>query len=162
MQRAKETLFNMLNAYVSTYDGYHCVDAFAGSGALGIEALSRGASYVSFFENDPYAQQALSQNIISLKLPAHCYKLHDNCLTAPQQTRTADIIFCDPPYHSSLLASALTVFHKKGYIGPNTILGLTTEKEPPKQLDDLILLKQRVSGRCCISIWASIDQPKLS
>ncbi len=103
--RVRETLFNWLRADVPDS---RCLDLFAGSGALGFEALSRGAAHVTFGDSDRRAVQALRDNALRLEAGAaariHC------CRAERLLAREAgpwDIVFLDPPFRSSLLAPLL-------------------------------------------------------
>ena len=98
--RVRETLFNWLMPVIS---GAYCLDAFAGSGVLGFEALSRGAAHVVMVEQVPALVTLLQQEQKKLKVEnAEIY-----CATVPQQLKKSrqlfDIIFLDPPYQDNLL-----------------------------------------------------------
>ena len=105
--RLRETLFNWLTTELR---GARCLDLFAGSGALGLEAASRGASEVILLELDHTASQALSKNIDMLGLKS-ARVFNTNALNWLQQTasdsKPFDIIFLDPPFDSTLLAQAI-------------------------------------------------------
>ena len=99
--RLKETLFNLLQARLK---GRRFLDCFAGSGSIGIEALSRGASHVAFIESSPRASRVISENLERLGLtPSQNYLLLnqtvENALKILQQAGSKfDIVFLDPPY----------------------------------------------------------------
>src|SRR5579884_2926516 len=92
--RLRETLFDVLGAEVA---GKVFVDAYAGSGAVGIEALSRGAARAVFIENDPRAAAALAENIRSLGLERRAQILR-RPVSAVLPVVAGDIVFLDPPY----------------------------------------------------------------
>lgn len=97
--RLRETLFNVL---APRMEGANFVDLYAGSGAVGIEALSRGAAFCWFAENAPPALRAIRSNLSTLKI-AGGYAVEDRGVTRLLQSmakgqRTADIVFLDPPY----------------------------------------------------------------
>jgi len=106
--RLRETLFNWLTAELR---GARCLDLFAGSGALGLEAASRGASEVILLELNPSAARALGDNIDVLGLKS-AKVFNTNALNWLQQnasdSKPFDIIFLDPPFDSTLLAEAIT------------------------------------------------------
>jgi 16S rRNA (guanine(966)-N(2))-methyltransferase RsmD len=103
--RVRETLFNWLGQDLSMW---HCVDAFAGSGALGFEAASRGAHSVLMFENDPQLVQSLQKSALMFELTSVTILRIDGLLALAQQApASADLIFLDPPFDSDLLAKAL-------------------------------------------------------
>jgi 16S rRNA (guanine966-N2)-methyltransferase len=98
--RVRETLFNWLGQEL---DGMSCLDLFAGSGALGFEAHSRGAARVVMVERDRQAMQALRDN--AARLDAQHLELHE-CDALPflaRETRRFEVIFLDPPFHQALL-----------------------------------------------------------
>jgi 16S rRNA (guanine(966)-N(2))-methyltransferase RsmD len=103
--RVRETLFNWLGQDLS---GWRCVDAFAGTGALGLEAASRGAAHVMLVEQDPGLVSQL--RALQLKLAAHAVSVQRaNGLSVLKQLATAsmDLVFLDPPFDAKLHESAL-------------------------------------------------------
>lgn len=106
--RLRETLFNWLSTELR---GARCLDLFAGSGALGLEAASRGASEVILLELNPQAARALSGNIDALGLKS-ARVCNANALKWLQQSannsKPFDIIFLDPPFDSTLLTNTIT------------------------------------------------------
>ncbi len=115
--RLRETLFNWLTAELR---GARCLDLFAGSGALGLEAASRGASEVILLELNPSAARALGDNIDLLGLKS-AMVFNANALNWLQQnasdSKPFDIIFLDPPFDSTLLADTITALTQ-----PSTLL----------------------------------------
>lgn len=102
--RVKETLFNWLMLSVQ---GSVCLDMFAGSGGLGIEALSRGAAKVVFMENAKTIAAQLEKNISVLKETEKAIVLCDNALNAKLHETPFDIVFIDPPFGKSLIQSSI-------------------------------------------------------
>lgn len=107
--RTRETLFNWL---ITQIPGARCLDLFAGSGALGFEALSRGAESVVFVEQEPRACRSLDENIAHLGLTnAQAQVIAKDSIRFLDQldhrTRPFDLIFLDPPFGSSLLQDCL-------------------------------------------------------
>ncbi|MBS4096462.1 MAG: 16S rRNA (guanine(966)-N(2))-methyltransferase RsmD [Sulfuricella sp.] len=98
--RVRETLFNWLG---QTLDGKTCLDLFAGSGALGFEALSRGAAKVVMVERERGIQRTLQEN--AAKLGARNLEIvnADALHFLPRETRRFDVIFLDPPFHKDVL-----------------------------------------------------------
>lgn len=98
--RVREALMSSLYSARGTFEGARVLDAFAGSGALGLEALSRGASFVQFCEQGREAARIVEANISSLKVPRDRYALRrGDTFTLPQTKGPAfDLIFLDPPY----------------------------------------------------------------
>ncbi len=104
--RVRETLFNWL---VADVPGARCLDAFAGSGALGFEALSRGAAHVTFVERRPRVAQALEANVRQLNANADVRR--GNGLTYLSQITNVDIVFLDPPYRDRMLDRCLAAVY---------------------------------------------------
>jgi 16S rRNA (guanine966-N2)-methyltransferase len=104
--RVRETLFNWLG---QTLDGLHCLDLFAGSGALGFEAASRGAASVVMVECDAAAVRALRSNADILGATQLVIVSGDGLEYVKATTQRFDVVFLDPPFASDLTAAALAV-----------------------------------------------------
>ncbi|MBV9931182.1 MAG: 16S rRNA (guanine(966)-N(2))-methyltransferase RsmD [Alphaproteobacteria bacterium] len=102
--RTREALFSMLASRLGSFEGLAVADLFAGSGALGLEALSRGAARCTFVETDRHAVAAIDRNLATLGAAAEI-------LAVPAEQAhivgPLDLAFLDPPYRSGLAASAL-------------------------------------------------------
>ena len=124
--RIKETLFNMLQADVP---GCIFVDLFAGSGGIGIEALSRGASYAYFVENGKEAVKCIQDNLNFTKFSDSATLLKQDVFTALPLIREkeADIIFMDPPYHADFERQLFALLSAQSYITEDTVLILEAE-----------------------------------
>ena len=105
--RAREALFNTLRAELDL-DGARVLDLFAGSGAVGLEALSRGAEAVVFVESDRRAAAVLAENVATLALPGAVVRrlAVENYLGATGADEPYDLVFADPPYAVSAGAVA--------------------------------------------------------
>lgn len=109
-ERTRETLFNWLQGHL---DGARVLDLFAGSGALGFEALSRGASEVVLVEKHRRACLQLSEVAASLD-PARCHVVHADALKWPRSAGLAfDLILIDPPFAEGLGVAALSHVHAR-------------------------------------------------
>lgn len=97
--KLKESLFNMIGPY---FEGGHCLDLFAGSGSLGIEALSRGMDKVIFIDSSAPAIKTIKQNITQLQIENQCEVYRIDAFRSLQilakKLQTFDLIFLDPPY----------------------------------------------------------------
>lgn len=142
--RGKEGLFNVLESYLykteKKWQDLEFVDVFAGSGAIGIEACSRGVQKVVFFENNPQALRFLKQNIQSIGLKN--IEIQQNALCPKEREKAVDIYFSDAPYQQGLTEKALNIFHQKGWIDENTIIILETDLK-----ENLILPTEFVAER---------------
>lgn len=103
--RVRETLFNWLG---QTLYGRTCLDMFAGSGALGFEAASRGAEHVVMVENNPAVFRALKDNAIKLEC-ANIDLYHQDGIKFVRGSARYDVIFLDPPFQSDCLPSLLEI-----------------------------------------------------
>lgn len=93
--RVRETLFSMLTSRIGSFEDLRVADLFAGSGALGFEALSRGAAHAVFVDNHPKATATISHNARKLGIAAEI--INSSALTLPK-SEPFDLIFADPPY----------------------------------------------------------------
>ena len=119
--RIRETLFNMLQKEVP---GAVFLDLFSGSGAIGIEALSRGAKKAYFVEKDPKALDIIEQNLTFTKLKNRAILIKQDVVSALCGIReeAADIIFMDPPYRQDLERPVLACLGERPFVTPDTLV----------------------------------------
>jgi 16S rRNA (guanine966-N2)-methyltransferase len=150
--RAREALFNILSHGEFAAEGVPIInaavlDAFAGTGALGLEALSRGASSATFIERDPAALAILRKNIAALAEGARVKILPGDATHPPRATAPCDIVFVDPPYRSGLAAPAVAGLAAAGWLAPDALvvveIAAREDLEPPA---GLALEGERVYG----------------
>lgn len=116
----KETLFNWL---MHDIRGSTCLDAFAGSGALGFEAFSRGAAKVILLEQDQSAYASLEKHVASFNAPTTITAIKTNTLDFLQQTTMQfDIVFLDPPFAENLIQSCLNILSIRPLISPGGLV----------------------------------------
>jgi 16S rRNA (guanine966-N2)-methyltransferase len=127
--RTRETLFNMLVSRLGSFEGLSVADLFAGSGALGLEALSRGAATCLFAENDAAALRALRTNIAALRAQERCDVRAGSALALGLAKAPLDLILLDPPYGSGAGAVALDKLARLGWTGPATWIALETGRD---------------------------------
>src|SRR5215471_2142750 len=120
--RVRETLFNWLMPFI---DGARCLDLFAGTGALGIEALSRGAASADFVETDPGLAQALRDNLSRLEQSNAGVRSGD-ALTLLRSTpaQPYDIAFVDPPFSADLWHDAAQALESGGWLRDGALVYL--------------------------------------
>ena len=111
--RVRETLFNWLGAGVA---GARCLDLFAGSGALGLEALSRGAAHVTFVERDPGAARELRARLAEWGAANAEIVRGDALAFLAGAAQPFDIVFLDPPFASGLLEEAAALLERNGWL----------------------------------------------
>ena len=121
--RVRETVFNWLMPFI---DGARCLDLFAGTGALGIEALSRGAGWVDFIETDPRLAQALRENLQRLRQESASVRCGDavTVLSSAPPAQPYDIVFVDPPFTASLWEAAAGALHAGGWLRDGALVCL--------------------------------------
>ncbi|MBQ9989485.1 MAG: 16S rRNA (guanine(966)-N(2))-methyltransferase RsmD [Lachnospiraceae bacterium] len=118
--RIKETLFNMLQNRIG---GAVFADVFSGSGGIGIEALSRGASKAYFIENNKKALSCIQENLRFTKLEKSSMIMNtDACAAIDRITEVVDIIFMDPPYSSGLDLAVLERLKSTSCVGEETLI----------------------------------------
>ncbi len=134
--RVRETLFNWLAMQTP---GAHCLDLFAGSGALGLEALSRGAAEVLFVDAANAIVESLQGHIATLKAENAGVVLSDalRWLKSNQPEQPFDLVFLDPPFHHDLLQPVCALLESEGYLKSQSRIyleaeaGLTSLPLPP-------------------------------
>jgi 16S rRNA (guanine966-N2)-methyltransferase len=125
--RVRETLFNWLQNEIA---GVRCADLFAGSGAIGIEALSRGARAVTFVEHDRTAADGIVASVAILGGSAGAHVLHTNVAQfLAGMVDPFDIIFLDPPFGRNLLAKTLKLLAERGWLREGGLVYLECERE---------------------------------
>jgi len=125
--RARQAIFNMLIHRFDAVEGARVLDAFAGSGALGLEALSRGAESLVAMELARPALDALKHNITACHENARALVFASDALkpaAAKMHPKFApcSLIFLDPPYSKDLIAPALTALSAAGWLAPNALI----------------------------------------
>jgi 16S rRNA (guanine966-N2)-methyltransferase len=114
--RAREGLFSMLTSRIGSFEALHVADLFAGTGALGLEALSRGAAHCTFVEKDRAALDALRRNVARLGAAERADIRAQLVEHAPPPARPCDLILIDPPYGAGLAQAALD--RAAGWLAP--------------------------------------------
>jgi 16S rRNA (guanine966-N2)-methyltransferase len=154
--RVRQALFDMLlhAPWAKGADGREAVvgatvlDAFAGTGALGLEALSRGAAHAHFLERDRAALAALRGNIAALKAPA---TVHAADATRPPPGTPCTLVFLDPPYGQGLIERALPALAQGGWLAAGALIVAETARDEPLALAADILA-ERPHGAARITI----------
>jgi 16S rRNA (guanine966-N2)-methyltransferase len=125
--RARQAIFNMLMHRFDAVRGAKVLDAFAGSGALGLEALSRGAESLVAFEIAKPALDALKHNIkacheIARTLVFACDARNPPPAASQKHYAPCSLVFLDPPYEKGLVAPTLTALNSAGWIAPDALI----------------------------------------
>ncbi len=145
--RAREALFNILahagwrEDGTSPLVGARVLDAFAGSGALGLEALSRGAAHATFLDNDAGAVKLIGENLRKLGETGAAKVIRGDATRPPPSRESCDLVFLDPPYRSGLAGPALSALAEAGWLKPGAIatveLANTEDLLPPSGFEAL-------------------------
>jgi len=152
-------IFSILES--TTNDWEQVLDLFAGSGALGIEALSRGAGWVDFVEQEPRCCAIIRQNLAKTKLAAQA---HIYCCSVAKALSFLDkeygIILMDPPYSNSSIGNLITQLATSKLVGANSILVVTHSPRLPlnSTYATLNLSKEHRHGDSCIAIYKKEDK----
>jgi 16S rRNA (guanine966-N2)-methyltransferase len=153
--RARQAVFNILEhaPWSDGLGGLRVIDLFAGSGAMGLEALSRGAASCLFIENDRTASEAIQANIQAMGQQGLARLLRRDATKLGQNAEPAfDIAFLDPPYGSGLGETALASLLAGGWLKPDGLAVLERGAgEPPFQADGFELLDERRYGAA--QVW---------
>lgn len=156
--RVRETLFNWLQAEVA---GSHCLDLFAGSGALGFEALSRHASSATFVEPDRHAYTVLQQSAEMLAVTKSRARLvlgTAETFLARNQTRF-DLIFVDPPFDKSLQWDTIALLNA-GHLAENGMIYVespTSMALPAVLPDGLCVQREKIFGDVHARLFGQTD-----
>ncbi|MCF6766825.1 16S rRNA (guanine(966)-N(2))-methyltransferase RsmD [Thiotrichales bacterium 19S11-10] len=124
--RIRETLFNWLSDHII---GSNCLDAFSGSGALGIEALSRGAKHVTFIEKSRTHYQALKNNLNQLGLKNQNCLYGDTTKVLTQLNQAYDIIFLDPPFDLNIFPKLIDLINSHNLLTTNGLIYFEQDKK---------------------------------
>ena len=154
--RVKEALFSTLHSMLQ-FEGIQVLDLFAGSGALGLEALSRGAEFATLVEKDLKAVNAIKQNISKLTIDTQSFDIKavsvDNFLK--QAPKAYDLIFADPPYERVDFVDLLDSLYKNGFTHENTFLVYESASDTPLDLPSpypFKMIKEKSYGTSTIRI----------
>lgn len=146
--RVKETLFNWLMMDIA---GSRCLDCFAGSGSLGIEALSRQAQVVVFLEKFADAANQLKKNLVSLKTENGKVIQTDTLQFLAQKNSETpfDLVFVDPPFHQGFVPQVLTALEQNGWLAENALIYIETEKNhsPLTLPEHWQVIKEKTAGQ---------------
>ena len=150
--RVRETLFSMLVSRLGSFEGLAVADLFAGSGALGLEALSRGAASCLFAEQDAAALRALRANIAALRAQGQCDVRAGSVLSLGPLKAPLDLVLLDPPYATGAGGVALDRLVRHGWIGDATWVSLETAHDEEPRVKSLEVVAERKVGKARLSL----------
>lgn len=151
--RVRETVFNWIAPRLA---GSRCVDCFAGTGALGFEALSRGAAHCTFIESDPLVAATIQSTIERLQLKSEATVIVGDLFNQPEiRVQDATLIFADPPFHHGLSQRFLTWI--AGALRPDSRLILESGRDEMLDLCGLDELKILRAGIDCVRLLGHVQ-----
>ena len=133
-------------------DGASVLDAFAGTGALGLEALSRGAACAVFMEHDGAALGALRVNVAACR--GAVAEVIGTDVLHPPPGRPCSLVFLDPPYGQGLLPRAVAALSGRGWLAPNALLVSEAAREEAPGLGQRLADRAHGAGR--ITVWRAL------
>jgi 16S rRNA (guanine966-N2)-methyltransferase len=158
--KSKETLFNIIGGLVPSK---HILDLYAGSGSLGLEALSRGAQSVTFVDKADWATKVIRQNLQELALEDKAKVFEMDVLKAIDKFKKNEqffsLVFVDPPFAQGLVKKTLMKLDQSGIVIPfgQVIVGHTRQEELPDNLRTLKLARTKKMGQACLSFLFRLD-----
>ncbi|WBY09038.1 16S rRNA (guanine(966)-N(2))-methyltransferase RsmD [Sphingomonas sp. 7/4-4] len=153
--RTREALFSMLVSRVGSFEGLAVADLFAGSGALGLEALSRGAASCLFVEQDKAALDVLKANIAKLGAKGAEVRATSALALGPA-VKPLDLILMDPPYGTGAGVVALDKLGRLGWASPATWISIETAKNEEIELAGFEVHTSRVHGKARLTLLRAI------
>ncbi len=159
--RTRETLFNIVGSFVF---GKHVLDLFAGSGSVGLEALSRGALDVTFVDRAPWARKVIEKNLASLGLTSQGLIVQADVLSAIRKLERKkagfSLIFVDPPFEKGLVKKTLMKLDASDIVQPfaQVIVGHSQhEALDPSGLRNLTWVRTKRIGQACLSFLFRLE-----
>ena len=155
--RVREAIFNLLinGRHGDLVTGRVVLDLFAGTGALGLEAVSRGAISATLVENGRTAQSLIGQNIAKMRVQGQVALMPRDATKLPPAPAPFSLVFLDPPYGKALGEAALQSAKAQGWIAPDAIV-VWEEGTPPAPPQGFALLDQRRYG----DTWVTLLEPQ--
>lgn len=153
--RTREALFSMLTSRLGDWEGLRVADLFAGSGALGIEALSRGAASCLFVEQDRAALDALRANLAHLGLSGEVRP--SSVMALGPAPAPYDVILMDPPYGTGAGAVALDRLARLGWTGPATWISVETGRGERVEVVGFVADAERIHGKARLTLLRAIN-----
>lgn len=150
--RTRETLFSMLTSRLGSFEGLYVADLFAGSGALGIEALSRGAEQCLFAEQDREALDALRKNLAALGAGPRADVRAGSVLALGRALRTFDLLLIDAPYATGAGSVALDKLARLGWIAPDSWISIETGERESVEIAGFEIDAERRVGKAKLTL----------
>jgi 16S rRNA (guanine966-N2)-methyltransferase len=149
--RVREALFSMLASRLGTFDGLRVADLFAGSGALGLEALSRGAAHATFVETNAKAQAAIKANAAKLGVEDRVRILGGSALALPR-SEPFDLVLADPPYTAGSGSTVVQSVGDAEWLAKGGWMSVETARGDPVDPLDYVVEVEREFGRARLTL----------
>ncbi len=155
--RTRETLFSMLTSRLGSFEELSVADLFAGSGALGLEALSRGAAQCLFVEQEGAALKAIRANIAALDARMRSEVRAGSVMALGPVDKPRDLVLLDPPYGTGAGSVALDRLLRLGWIGEATWIALETGADETVEVKGLSVDAERRVGKAKLTLLRLAD-----
>jgi 16S rRNA (guanine966-N2)-methyltransferase len=150
--RTRETLFSMLASRLGSFEGLYVADLFAGSGALGIEALSRGAAHCLFGEQDRDAIDALRKNLAALGAAGRAEVRAGSVLALGPAPRSFDLLLLDAPYATGAGSVALDKLSRLGWVDADSWISIETGEKESVDVAGFAIEAERKVGKAKLTL----------
>lgn len=155
--RVREALFNVLMhaEFAPDFDGLTVLDVCCGTGALGLEALSRGAHRALLLDHDQAALAIARQNVASLGVADRCQIIRGDATKPGAAPAAAGLVLIDPPYGAGITERALPALAAAGWL-TDSALAIVEDDVPPSAISGFERIDQRSWGRATIGFWRRV------
>ncbi|EAQ30484.1 N6-adenine-specific methylase [Erythrobacter sp. NAP1] len=158
--RTRETLFSMLTSRLGSFEDLRVADLFAGSGALGLEALSRGAAHCLFVEQERGALDAIRSNISALDCRSRTQVDAGSVMSLRAAKEPCDLILADPPYRTGAGEVALDRLLRLGWIGDATWIALETAFDEEPEIKGFSVDVSRKVGKARLTLLQASQEAR--
>ena len=149
--RVRETLFSMLASRLGSFEDLRVADLFAGSGALGLEALSRGAAFAAFVETDSAATAVIRRNVERFAVGERTRLFGGSALALPASP-PFDLVVADPPYAKGSGSAVVEAVERAGWLAPGGWLSVETSRDDEVAAAGFEIDASRVVGRVRLTL----------
>ncbi len=160
--RVRGAIFSMLFSRLGSFQGKTVLDLYAGTGAMAIEALSRGASKAWLVDQGPQSAQVIGKNLENCRVAERAVYCRSSVTRALEQLggqKPFDLIFLDPPYKKELATQTLRLLADKGFVSKDGVICAEADRseEIPSEFGNLTRIDRRDYGTTSIHLFAPID-----
>ena len=150
--RTRETLFSMLVSRLGSFDGLRVADLYAGSGALGIEALSRGAAHAVFVEHDREALNAIAANLVTFGATDRARSIAGSAARLSAIAQPVDLLLADPPYAAGSGSAVVIAVLAANWLAPGAMLAIESARGDIVDPAGLAIEAERDTGRARLTL----------